>query len=119
MPEGEGQGDVAAVAEAQNVRLCQTLLVHEGQQVVGELGDGKGGGSPGRFSVPPGVHGINGEVPGKFRDLVDEIGAVFSVAVEQQERRTTPLLSVKQFHVHGLTAPARSSEPSHPPGPRR
>ena len=100
MAQSEGEGDVAAVAEAQDVGPFNALFVHEGRQVVRELGDGEGGRPPGGMAVAPGVHGVHGEIPGEFVHLVDEIVPVLPVAVEQEQGDARPLFDVMQGDVH-------------------
>ena len=45
--------------------------------------------------MAPGVDGVNGEITEKFFNLVDELGAVLSVAVEKQQWRAAACFRVK------------------------
>ena len=108
MGQGEGQGDVSPVAEPQYIGALNLLLVQEVQQVLGKLGHGEGGLAPGGLSMAPGVDGIDRVVEGKGPHLVDKIGTVLPVAVEEEQGRPAALLDIAHGDVRhrGLLSPA-------------
>ena len=111
IPHGKDHGDVSAIRKAEQVRLLDLMLIHEPQEVISELPDGKRLFTPRRPAVSPGVERVHMIVRRKSVDLALEIAAVLPVPVEQNERFSLPLLYVKMLNVHLLLSPSHSLTP--------
>ena len=85
MGKGEGQRQIAPVRKAQQVRLCNLQMVHQGQQVGGKDREVELSVPAGGLPLSAGVHQHQTEVRGKGGDLLDKIGVVLPVAVQQDE----------------------------------
>ena len=99
--QSEDHGDVAAIGEAEDVGFRDMVEVHELEQVVGKLTDGEGGAATRRLTVTTRVDGIDVILLGKLVDLPHEIGAVFAVAMQEDDGLlTVPFLDIKVLKIH-------------------
>lgn len=83
--QGEGQGSIPAVAEAQEVRPVQGVGVHEVQQVEGKLGDGEGCIAPGGLPVAPGVNGVDGTTSTEETSTIEETTSMEETSTIEEE----------------------------------
>ena len=99
--QSKRQGDIAPVAEPQDVRPADGLCVHKAQQVGGKLADGEGGRPPGRLPVSPRIQGVHSVFFRKICRLLRKIAPILTVAVEQQQGRplAAAFLSEEPFKV--------------------
>ena len=84
------------------MRPGDSALVHEIRQIVGEALDGERALAPGRLSMAAGIHGQHAKVLCKERNLMDEVGRVLAVSVQQDQRFPRARLGTVQSDVHGL-----------------
>lgn len=80
--------------------LLNPMRIHESQEVVGKLPNGKRGLTPGRFSMPARVNGYHAKMLGKQLHLVDKITDVFPISMKKDKRETRPLLNIIVLNIH-------------------
>ena len=109
--QGEEQGDVTAVGKPKDMGFFDALFRHEFVQILRKPFQRKGCISPGRLSVPPCIHGDHTVFRSEKSDLMLKIRAVFTVAVEQDQRKPLSRLGIVQLYIHKTSAQKKRAVP--------
>ena len=105
MLEREAQGDIPAVGKAEQMCFLDVVRPEKFVQIRCKLTDGKRRRSARRLAVAAGIDRDDAVMRRKCVELMDEIGMVFSVAMEQNEREACTAFFVceRDFHIGFLS----------------
>ena len=97
--QGKGQRDIPPVAEPQNIRPQNPLTVHEAQQVLRKLINGKGRGPPWGLPVPPCIHGVDLPALGEVGNLAGKVVPALPIPMKQQQGMPLPPTGKMQTNI--------------------
>ena len=95
--------DVAAIRKSEQIGSFNVVLVHKVKEIVRKLAYSKGFVSSRSFAVSPCIQGIYLILFSKHVQLVFKIGAVFSIAMKQNDRIPLSLFNIEMFVIQMLT----------------
>ena len=103
--ERKEQGDVAAVAESEQIGALDALGIEQGFEIVAELFERERSGSARGAAVTARIDGEDAAGLGEVVDLMDEVVRAFAVAVQQHQRRAVAGFADVERDIHASSSP--------------